>query len=272
MDEKYHVLGGISGELFPVKIGKYYGFINYRGALVIPAKYDSAQPFNDGLAAVSINGEYGFIDNKGKTIIPFVYQDAGVYSEGYIAVKKYDGWGYINGKGKTLIEFIYQDAHEFSEGLAAVKSDGKYFFINGDANVAIAERYSWAGSFKGGIALVEIDNPYAFISSGGKILLDKIDFNLVKEYRLAYPYSITNLLELYEGIRYGKKIQGSPEALILIQEARLQKGFIAEMANLLEITIRQKNDSIYNRKFEAAAILRSAEVSLTAEIKKLLKR
>jgi len=270
--KKYHVLGGISGELFPVKAGNKYRYIDYRGEQVIPAVYDKAFPFNDGLAVVSLNGKYGLIDKKDHIVIPFQYQDAGIYSEGYLPVKKGGGWGYINKNEKTLIEFIYEHAHEFSEGLAAVKSDGKYFFINGDANVAIAERYSWAGSFKGGIALVEKEDGYAFISIGGQILLDKLDFNLVKEYRLTYPYSITNLLELYEGIKYRKKIQGSPEALILIQEARLHKGLIAEMANLLEITIRQKNDSIYNRKFEAAATLRSAEVSLIAEIKKLLKR
>ena len=270
--KKYHVLGDIPGEPFPVKEGNKYRYINYRGEQVTPAVYDEAYPFNDGLAAVSLFGKYGYINIKDKPIISFQYLNAGKYAEGYAPVMNTSGWGYINKKGQTLIEFIYQDAHEFSEGLASVKSDGKYHFINGDGSVALPGRYSWAGSFKSGIALVEMDNGYAFIDGGGKVLLEGIDYNLVKEYRDTYPYSVTNLLELYEGIKNRKKIPVNPESIILIQEARLRKGRAAELANLLEVILQQKNDFIYNKHYEEAARLRRVEVALLTDIKRFLER
>jgi len=270
--KKYHVLGDIPGEPFPVKEGNKYRFINYMGEQITPAVYDKAYPFNDGLAAVSLNGKYGYIDIKNKPIIPFQYLNAGKYAEGYAPVMNNSGWGYINKKGQTLIEFIYQDAHEFSEGLASVKSDGKYHFINGDGNVALAERYLWAGSFKSGMALVEMENGYAFIDGGGKVLIEGIDYNLVKEYRDTYPYSTTDLLELYEGIRTRKKIPVSQENIILIQEARLRKGRAAELANLLQVILQQKNDCIYKKQYEEVARLRGIEVAIVTDIKKILKR
>lgn len=270
--KKYHFLGKLSEEAYPSLDGSKYRYINYRGEQVTPAVYDEAYPFNDGLAAVSLVGRYGYIDIKDKRIIPFQYLNAGKYAEGYAPVENTSGWGYINKRGQTLIEFIYQDAHEFSEGLASVKSDGKYYFINGDGNVALPDRYIWAGSFKNGIALVEKDNGYAFIDGGGKILLEGIDYNLVKEYRDTYPYSTTNLVELYEGLKTRKKTPISLENVTLIQEARLKKGRAAELANLLEIILQQKNDSLYNKQYNEAARLRSIEIALVTDIKRFLKK
>jgi hypothetical protein len=79
-------------------------------------------------------------------------------------------------------------------------------------------------------------------------------------------------LDLYEGIKARKKIPVHPESIILIQEARLRKGRAAELANLLEVILQQKNDCIYNKQYEEAARLRSIEVALITDIKRFLKR
>lgn len=61
------------------KDGKvYWGFRNASGKVIIPAKYNYAQDFSQGLAAVAVtdanhNTKWGFIDTTGKEVIPLQY-------------------------------------------------------------------------------------------------------------------------------------------------------------------------------------------------------
>jgi DNA polymerase III epsilon subunit-like protein len=50
-----------------------YGFIDSKGILAIDFRFDWAQQFSDGLAAVKINGNYGFINNLGRIVIDCKY-------------------------------------------------------------------------------------------------------------------------------------------------------------------------------------------------------
>ena len=51
-----------------------YGFKNPdTNEIVIEPKYDYAEDFVDGLAAVELNGKYGFIDRAGKVVVPIIY-------------------------------------------------------------------------------------------------------------------------------------------------------------------------------------------------------
>ena len=53
---------------FVVKINNQFSFIDETGKLVIPAKYDDARDFSDGLASVKINDENVIINKSGKVI------------------------------------------------------------------------------------------------------------------------------------------------------------------------------------------------------------
>jgi hypothetical protein len=44
------------------------GFINNRGQLLIPCKFDDALSFSEGLAAVTINGKEHLIDKTGNIV------------------------------------------------------------------------------------------------------------------------------------------------------------------------------------------------------------
>ena len=48
--------------------------------VVIPAIYDDAMDFSEGLAAVKLNDNYGFIDYSGNEVIPFKYDFAWDFS------------------------------------------------------------------------------------------------------------------------------------------------------------------------------------------------
>jgi hypothetical protein len=73
---EYEVNNYLFGEIdqsipmFPVSKNGKWGFIDDKGKIKIPMKYDNALPFSNGLAAVKLNEKWGFIDSKGKLIIP----------------------------------------------------------------------------------------------------------------------------------------------------------------------------------------------------------
>lgn len=52
---------------------KKWGYKDENGNIVIPAKYDEAWSFSEGLAHVKINGKWGFIDKTDKLVIPAKY-------------------------------------------------------------------------------------------------------------------------------------------------------------------------------------------------------
>lgn len=61
-----------------------YGFINKKGKIKIPAIYDKAFPFINGLAYVEVDGKVGYIDKKGNEIIPVKYRQLWFESDGII--------------------------------------------------------------------------------------------------------------------------------------------------------------------------------------------
>jgi hypothetical protein len=61
----------------------------FKGKLVIPATFQQAYPFQEGLAAVQINERWGFINPQGQMV-----------SHGIIEVLLDGKTGYINTKGE----------------------------------------------------------------------------------------------------------------------------------------------------------------------------
>ncbi|HEC1758418.1 TPA: WG repeat-containing protein [Campylobacter lari] len=76
-----NILKKIAGKIYHLNDDLYgfcntktkYGFIDKQGNLVIEAKYDVINDFNEGLARVELNEEYGFIDKQGNLVIETEY-------------------------------------------------------------------------------------------------------------------------------------------------------------------------------------------------------
>jgi hypothetical protein len=49
---------------------------------VIPAQFDSAEDFSEGLARVLVDGKYGFINRTGTVVVPPQFKNAGDFSSG----------------------------------------------------------------------------------------------------------------------------------------------------------------------------------------------
>lgn len=75
-------LFGQSNYLFKIIENGKIGYINQKGIIKIPAKFNNGNDFSEGLAAVRLNGRYGFIDSTGSFVIPPKYDWATSFSSG----------------------------------------------------------------------------------------------------------------------------------------------------------------------------------------------
>ena len=100
----YDEISAFSEGLARVKDGRYYGFINAAGELVIAPEWPFADSFSDGLSVVAgADGRYGYINQAGELIIPAVYEDATAFRSGRAAVSTAGiGWYMINNAGENL--------------------------------------------------------------------------------------------------------------------------------------------------------------------------
>ena len=110
-----------------------YGF-KKDGAVVIPAKYNFADSFSEGLARVVINGKWSYIDKSGKEVIQLKYDDAFNFSEGLAAVELNGKYGYIDKSGKVIIHLKYDFADFFSNGQASAILNGEWGYIDKQGN------------------------------------------------------------------------------------------------------------------------------------------
>ena len=92
------------------KDGKW-GYIDKYG-LAIDYMYDSAAPFQGGLALVTKDGESCFIDADGDKFC----DELGRISDGYIPARRYGKWGYVDHMGWEKVDFEYDIAGDFVDG------------------------------------------------------------------------------------------------------------------------------------------------------------
>ena len=75
-----------------VKLNGKYGYCDRGGLTVIPAQFDSASIFSEGLAGVRVNGKDGYIDVKGKMVIPPTFDAASIFLNGRAPVQRGGKW------------------------------------------------------------------------------------------------------------------------------------------------------------------------------------
>ena len=145
----------------------------HNGTIVIPARYDRAGNFSEGLASVEINGKWGFIDKSGNMVIPARYYDAWSFSEGLALVEINYKRGFIDKSGTLVIPARYDNTWSFSEGLVGVKINGKWGFIDKSGTLVIPARYDYVFDnngvygFKNGKAKVELNGRSFYIDRKG---------------------------------------------------------------------------------------------------------
>lgn len=166
-------------KLKPIRVDyKYgYGYDANGGILTIPAKYDDALYFEEGLAPVKVGDKWGFINEQGVTVIPFKYDYANIFENGYATVGKTGGtdylYGLINKAGVLVIPMKYNGIGDVSEGLISVIVGNKLGFINIKGVQVIPLKFDVGPSgqladFAGGYAKIQMGKKFKFIDKTGK--------------------------------------------------------------------------------------------------------
>lgn len=153
-----------------------YGFVNTQGELAIPARFEYAGDFHDGLAEVKMivgNESYsGFIDTKGELVINCQFNDASSFHDGLAAVSNGKMYGFINKKGEYTINPQFETVDDFSEGIAAFDNGKMYGFIDKNGTYVINPQFDDADEFRDGLAAVESGKLFGYIDKSGKYVIN----------------------------------------------------------------------------------------------------
>lgn len=168
---------------------EYWGFMDRTGKVVIPADYDAARPFSEGIALVWDKGYPAYIDRTGNEIwdppdILDLNEDdlieleirLGNFQEGLACVMEKGRFGFIDKTGKYAIKPQFLSAGGFSEGLAPAKTQEGYGYIRQDGTFAVKPQFDSAGFFSGGLAPVLLGEKWGYIDKTGKVAI-KMQFD-----------------------------------------------------------------------------------------------
>lgn len=161
----YDYVGEFHDGLAAARKGDLWGYIDKTGAFAILPRFAELPfhpQFHDGLAKFYDGKKVGFIDKTGKPVVPAIYDDATVFSEGVAGVHA-DHWKYVDRTGKTVFELdpamTYGDS--FSEGLAMIrkgelgKTGTTFCFVDHRGTIAIPCTFARGGTFEGGVAYLD---------------------------------------------------------------------------------------------------------------------
>jgi hypothetical protein len=150
-----------------------YGYKDSVGNVIIPAKFDDAYDFSDGLARVKINNKWSFINKHGNLVftLQIVCDEVGDFQYGAALVKQNDIYGYIDKTGKWIFKPQFQEVHDFKEGYAVVKKNGLFGYIDNTGKWIFSPQFEDASDFEEGYAVVKKNGLYGYIENTGEWII-----------------------------------------------------------------------------------------------------
>ncbi len=167
---------GFKSGLAMIKMGDKWGYVNTSGKIVVPAKYEDANDFNDGYAAVKSGGNFFILDTKGsETAVEGAnILDIKDFSEGLAPYKTADKMtGFIGTNGKIAIASQYQSVGYFKNGLAWAKAaDGMLGYINPKGEWVIKPQFTAGKEFdkESGLARVKVGDRWGYVNKSGEVM------------------------------------------------------------------------------------------------------
>lgn len=160
----------------------------------IPAIYDWADGFHDGLAEVALGNVCAYINTKGEQVTPFQYVFdywGNPFIDGIAMVERVDGsYTILDKTGKELVpsgkyswittpntmsangEYGWQNGNKPSEGLYAARNmEGKAGFIDVNGNEVIPFIFDSAENFSEGLAAVKMNEKWGYIDLTGRVVI-----------------------------------------------------------------------------------------------------
>jgi len=148
------------GPLFRILRDGKWGYVDRSGRVAIAPRFDRAERFSEGLAAVQEGAVLGYVDAAGKLALVPEHAAAGVvhrpFSSGLAAVRVGQRYGYMDRTGKLAIAARYTTADDFSEGFAMACDPDGCGYIEPSGRGAVGYGFMGSGPVKGGIACISL--------------------------------------------------------------------------------------------------------------------
>lgn len=171
-------LGLVGKSLYLYAENGKFGFIDDAGTVKIPAKFEYAEPFKNGLALVLKDDLYGYINKEGQLMINYHFEEAYDFDQGRAVVMKDEYYGLIDVSGNFILPPQYDDIGPFSDGLCYVETENGYQYYNLDGKLAFPFMFEEAFTFSNGIAQVSRSRKHGFIGKDGHFLIAVSDGRL----------------------------------------------------------------------------------------------
>ena len=143
-----------------MKRGGLWGFIDASFDQIIECRFQRAQPFKNGRAAVYENSGGAWVNLAGDWITKKRYSVVSSFGEqGVAAALEGSTLVVVDCDGNEIFRFTGVDGvGGYSGGLSAIRSarSGKWGYIDGSGSVVIDYKYRLARRFSGGRAAVEV--------------------------------------------------------------------------------------------------------------------
>jgi len=297
----YDKLGIFSedNDLIYARKDQKYFFLNDKGEMVLGPYDFSVDCFSkSGLARIEKKGKIGFINKKGKIVIPPKYEyviynsiDTFVVLGINVPIKKTNShnikWGIFNNKGKALTGFIFDSIYQSTfnthtsretmaeNGLILVRKNNKYAYLNKKLKIKIPYgKYDKALPFnENRLAIVSKNGKYGIIDEFGheiwELKYDKIfhpnEYGNDEDFFIIQKNSKIGLLDQYahkitdiNNKEYFKDFVGIDSTTYIrifrIKNFKNKFGVIDSKGNLLIPFIYDDIRSFYKKKYSIAKI------------------
>lgn len=144
----------------------------------IAPQWSQVKYFNDGLCPVQDpkSGKWGYINNKGEVVIPYKFDTASVFQDRVAETMMGDDFLWVDQIGTMAEKSRLQSNQLFSEGVALQQRKGKFVFINRKGKRAFRKKFRYADNFSEGLAVVQPLRSIkrGFIDTRGHLVIDAI--------------------------------------------------------------------------------------------------
>ncbi|HOX83458.1 MAG TPA: WG repeat-containing protein [Chryseolinea sp.] len=170
---------GFTNGLAPIKQGELWGYLDSKGHVAIPTKFEEAIEFNGGFGVAKLGEKYFVLNTKGEE---FIIDVAGIldmkhFSESLAPFRAADKkFGFIGTDGKVAIQAQFQSVGYFNNGLAWAKSDdGVLGYINSKGEWVIKPKFDAGKDFdkESGLARVKTGKEWAYVNKAGTLVYIK---------------------------------------------------------------------------------------------------
>lgn len=154
-----------------------WGLLDVTGAEVVPAVFDGALTFSQGLLPAQryrkflvfrIERRWGYADAGGAWVIDPRYTSARPFSDSLALVTNGRTGRFIRPDGSTAFDVPSQVVFPFRHGYARFAVDGRWGFIDGTGSPVVEPRYEAAGDFAEGLAAVRELGSWGYIDALGR--------------------------------------------------------------------------------------------------------